>query len=274
MSTFQDQLKSYFEPIGQRLLGKQGFSRVPKQDPVQPRPIAQMMRDLKQVDELSWGRYAFSRDPLNRRIPVERREELIRRANECGREYAKRMAQEYGTQDPKELAAKMGMNVAHPDMPKDPGRVLFAEFKEPNRIFVYMDAVHKAGETMDRPGMRKAMQDLDIERLLLAHELFHFVEEKYKKEIFTRTEKIDLPSIPMVKNRSTLMSLGELAAMEFARVLNHLPYSPYLMDVMLTYGYSQDSAIRLYEEIMRIADLPIPDPEEEAYSAPRSVYDM
>ena len=32
-----------------------------------------------------------------------------------------------------------------------------------------------------------------------------------------------------------------------------LPYSPYLMDVFLVYGYSQDAAVRLYEEIMGLA---------------------
>ena len=112
------------------------------------------------------------------------------------------------------------------------------------------------------------------ERLLLAHELFHYVEEQYKREIFTKTEKIDLPTIPPFKNRSTVRSLDELAGMAFARELNNLPYSPYLLDVMLMYGYSQDGAIRLYEEIMTMAGVPIPEPEEEAYSAPLSIYDV
>ena len=185
------------------------------------------------------------------------------------------MQQKYGTRDPHELAKRMGVTVEKPDMPKDLGRVLFAEFKVPNHVYLYMDAVHKAHATLSRPGMQKVMTSaLDVERLLLAHELFHYVEEQYKREIFTKTEKIDLPTIPPFKNRSSVRSLDELAGMAFARELNNLPYSPYLLDVMLMYGYSQDGAIRLYEEIMTMAGVPIPEPEEEAYSAPLSIYDV
>lgn len=274
MSDIKEQLKSYFEPFVRGLFGKPTMRRDQQLPPVQPRPLGQMMRDLRAVDDLAWGRYAFSRDPLVRLFTEEQKNTLTEKANACGREYARRVAAEYGTRDPLELAARMGMKVSRPDTPKDGMRVLFAEFKVPNKIFLYMDAVNKANASMERPGVRRAVTpELDIERLLLAHELFHFVEEKYKIEIFTRTEKVDLPSLPFLRNRSTIACLGEIAAMAFARELNNLPYSPYLMDVLLTYGYNADTAIRLYEEQMAFAGIPLPEPEEEAYTAPPSIYD-
>lgn len=102
--------------------------------------------------------------------------------------------------------------------------------------------------------MREVLtEQLDIKSLLLAHELFHFVEEKYKKEIFTKQEKIRLWSLGPLHNDSTIIALSEVAAMAFAQAITGIPYSPYVMDVFLVYGYSPEEASGLYEEIMEYA---------------------
>ena len=41
--------------------------------------------------------------------------------------------------------------------------------------------------------------------------------------------------------------------MGFAKELMKLPYSPYLMDVFLVYGYSPQEASGLYEEMMELS---------------------
>lgn len=46
--------------------------------------------------------------------------------------------------DPEKLAKQLGLNVDYPDMPQNAERVLFAEFREPNNIHIYMDGVRKA----------------------------------------------------------------------------------------------------------------------------------
>ena len=260
--SFKEKVKPYLEPIADGLFGKQRGMRGPQLAPVAPRPIGLMMEDLLRLDDEAWGTYAFSRDVLNRKFTPEKRAELTHRAMECGREYAQKMAGQYGTSNPTELAKKMGMQVEYPEMPKSAARVLFAEFKAPNHIYLYMDAVRKARTTMIEPGVKAVLTDKpDIGQLLLAHELFHYVEETYKKEIFTRTEKVELWAPKPLHNRSTIGCLGEIAAMEFARTLTDIPYSPYLMDVFLVYGYSKDAAVRLYEEIMGLAGLRPSNPE-------------
>ena len=255
---FKETMKPILDPVADALFGKYRgtMGRRPAPEAPKPRPVGSMMRDLLRVDEAGWGTYAFSRDPLNRKVTPEQRLELTKKANACGREYAQKMARQYGTSKPGELAKQMGMSVEYPDMPKNTARVLFAEYQAPNHIYLYMDAVHKARATMIEPGVKDVLTDrLDIGELLLAHELFHHVEEMHKKEIFTRTEKIELWAPKPLHNRSTLGCLGEIAAMEFARELTDLPYSPYLMDVFLVWGYSRDDAVRLFEEIMALAGL-------------------
>lgn len=229
---------------------------MPDLPPVTMRPLAQMMRNLLSVTELDWGKYSFAREPLNGKFNDEDRARLTRGATECGRTYAEKLKTEYGTDNPTELAEKMGVNVEYPDMPKSLLRVLFAEYKPKNNIYLYMDAVHKAAGWLNQEDIREVMGDtLDIKNLLLGHELFHHVEELHKKEIYTHTEKVELWAPPFMHNRSSIACLGEIAAMEFTKELNHLPYSPFLMDVYLVYGYSQETACRIYEEIMEIAGL-------------------
>ena len=186
--SFKETMKPILDPVADALFGKYRgtMGRRPAPEAPKPRPVGSMMRDLLRVDEAGWGTYAFSRDPLNRKVTPEQRLELTKKANACGREYAQKMARQYGTSKPSELAKQMGMSVEYPDMPKNTARVLFAEYQAPNHIYLYMDAVHKARATMIEPGVKDVLTDrLDIGELLLAHELFHHVEEMHKKEIFT-----------------------------------------------------------------------------------------
>lgn len=249
----KEELKTAFKPLSEALFGKQKTSKFEKPH-YSIRPIDIMLEDLVQNDDVSWGRYAFSRELLNGKFNDEQRQELILKANACGVEYAKKYKSEYGDINPEELADKMGINVHYPEMPQNTERVLFAEYKAPNNVYIYIDAIKKANDTLNELESKNVLgQDVDIKSILLAHELFHFVEEKNAKEIFTRTEKVELWAPKPLRNRSGIDVLGEIAAMAFARELTGFPYSPYVMDVFLVYGYNPEEASGLYEEIMEFA---------------------
>ena len=79
------------------------------------------------------------------------------------------------------------------------------------------------------------------------------MEERYPKEIYTRTEKIQLWRKPF-SNLSSIACLSEIAAMAFAARLLDLTVSPYLLDVLLVYPYDQAAARGLYEEICSLAE--------------------
>ena len=206
---FQELLK----PIADGLFGKQR-TRYGEMPHYTVRPVGMIVEDLCRIPEDEWAKYAFSREPLNGKFNDEQRLDLTRQAIACGREYAEKLAKQYGMRDPEKLAKQLGLNVDYPDMPQNAERVL------------------------------------DIAKLLLGHELFHFVEEKYKKEIWTRTYKIELWAPKPLHNRSGVSVLGEIAAMSFAKTLTGISYSPYVMDAFLVYGYSPEAASGLYEEMM------------------------
>jgi hypothetical protein len=262
----KEEFKSYLKPLTDGLFGKQKPYHL-KQERQTIYPVGTIVGDLCQIDDTAWGKYAFSRELLNGKFTNEQRAALTGRALACGAEYARKCIAEYGLRDPKSLAKRLGLEVDYPQMPQNTDRVLFAEFRIPNKVHIYMDGVEKADTLMDEPGVREALTgDLAIARLLLAHELFHFVEERHAKEIWTRTYEIELWALKPLHNRSGVAVLSEIAAMAFAKELTRLPYSPYVMDAFLVYGYSPEAASALYEEMMKYAGREIRPAPEEAIS--------
>ena len=209
-----------------------------------------MWHTLMEISDDKWGMYAFAREPLERKFTLEQKKEYINKASECGINWAKKIKEKYGTNAPFQIAEKMGMKVMMPKTPIGGGQVLFAQFVEPNEITIFTDCVEKGDKLYEQSNCEvlKAEKLLDI---LLAHELFHAIEELYASSIYTRTEKIELWKKPF-SNQSSIICLSEIAAMAFAKELLQLPCSPYVLDVLLVYGYDKKMAWELYEEICEI----------------------
>lgn len=219
--------------------------------------LSEMLVNLAGLPDEAYGKYAFSREILRGKIDDNARSELTLQANECGREYAGRMLAAHGLVkgEPKaadKLAAALGMKVLYPRVPTGTDHVTFAQFEAPDKISIFQDGLDKAAELLKDDKVRHVLGDIEIREILLAHELFHCVEEAFHKEIFTRTYKIELWAPWPLHNRSTVRCLGEIAGMAFARELLGLSYSPFVLDVFLIYGYDPVPAGCLYLEIMEL----------------------
>ncbi len=251
----KETFRAAFKPVAEGLFGKQKV-RAYERPRFEERLIEDMLRDLAEIEPVEWYGYAFSREPLNGKFQDEQRRAWMEKSLACGREYAEKICGKYQTRDPEKLAECMGMNVSFPEFPEKTDRVMFAEYRIPNKICIYMDAVKKAEKLFEKPGVCRILtKDLKVSRLLLSHELFHCVEEEYRHEIFTKTEKIRLWTLGFLHNDSNIIALSEIAAMGFAQEIMGISYSPYLMDVFLVYGYSPEEASGLYEEMMEYAGI-------------------
>lgn len=248
-------IKELLQPIARGLFGRQGEGGLRYQRPkFELRPLDLMLSDLTAIPLDEWYRYAFSTEPLNGKFTDDQRREYSLRSIECGREYAHWVIRKYGTDQPEKLAQAMGMQVQYIDYPKNTDRVLLAEFRAPDEIYIYMDAVRRVKKQLERPEVLEILTvQLDVSGLLLAHELFHLVEERHKKEIYTHTEKIELWHVGPWVNRSNVIAFSEIAAMAFAAEIIELPYSPYVMNVFLMYDYSPQEASGVYEAMMEAA---------------------
>lgn len=141
------------------------------------RELSVMLAELAQMDMMEWCRYAFSLEPLNGKFTDEQRLLWMEKSLACGQEYCRFICKKYDSEDPVVLAQKMRLQVSYPDLPEHADRVLFAEYRMPDKITIYLDAVKKAEKLLKRPEVLQVMTSaLDIKKLLLAHELFHYIE--------------------------------------------------------------------------------------------------
>ena len=248
-------IKQKLKPITDGLFGKQRITQYDKPH-YEIRPLDYMLERLVKIPALEWRHYAFSREPLNGKFTPSQRLEWTRKSLECGKIYAKKMRDDVGTDEPEIIAKKLGLEVFYPQYPEKTDRVLFADFVKPNKINIFMDAVSRAEKLLQKKSVKNILTEkMKPKKIILSHEIFHHLEEKYKAEIFTRTEKVRLWSLGPLHNDSEIYALGEIAAMSFAQELNQLPYSAYVMDVFLVYDYSAEEASGLYEEMMTLAGL-------------------
>lgn len=214
--------------------------------------ISSMLKDLINVPDDKWGIYAFRREPLKGKFSEDEKKVLIGKANECGRKYGEKIRLANEGLNVYEIAEKLGLEVDYPDRPNGGGHILFAQFVEPNKITIFKDSVNKALDLIEKENLSSYFSNINIEEILLAHEIFHFIEERCAGDIFSKTEKIRLWKFGPIKNDSNILCLGEIAGMAFAKELLKLQYSPYILDSFLVYLYNEEVAYRLYNEIMKI----------------------
>ncbi|MGI6756145.1 MAG: hypothetical protein ACOX4F_09070 [Atopobiaceae bacterium] len=212
--------------------------------------LGQILADVCALGWADWRSYAFAREPLVGRISSEQQKELMEQARICGELWAARLTEKFGTADPQELARALGATVSFAEKPHSQDRVLFAEFTEPNEIYVYTDALDKAKALLQDASVRAELgENFSPEQVLIAHEVYHLVELSFPDEVWTHTYRFDLRIGP-IKNPSKLAVLEEIAAMSFARALTHIRFSPYVLDIFLTYAYSPEAGTMLYREVM------------------------
>lgn len=204
---------------------------------------------LLELDDVEWGNYAFSRDPLRNKLSSEEKTEMILLANQCGAKQAQKLIDLYGRQDIIEYANKLNIKVSYADSDGVDNYVVFARFNFPDKVTIYSGNVKKVEQLIEENEMGELLGFVNIEAMLLAHELYHFVEDK-DTEIYTRTKKIQLWKLGPIRYKSHLIALGEIAAMSFARELLQLQYNPYLFDGIMLYPHDSKKTQELIKEIL------------------------
>lgn len=227
--------------------------------------LGDMMHDLLQVDDESWGLYAFSRDILNRRIEPDQKTQMIVKAIACGKQYAQKIIHDYQSADVRTIAHKLKLKVEYQDVLMGGKRVLFACYTPPDKIVIMEEPVRKAAELIvkENSSMVELFQQAGIMNTILGHEIFHCIEEQFEQEIYTRTEKILLWNVLGYKNYSTIRTLSEIGAMAFTQELNKLCYSPFILDVLLYYSYDSSSAEQIYREVLGVSSGRCREPVED-----------
>lgn len=205
--------------------------------------------ELLRLNDIEWGFYAFSRDPLGGRLSDNEKKELIIEANRCGVEQAKKLKAQLGKKTVREYANIIKTQVLLEDSDGCDNYIVFAKFNYPDKITIYSGNVKRVEKMIEENDMGEILGQVDIESVLLAHELYHFIEES-DKDIYTKTKKIELWKLGPIRYKSKLLALSEIAAMSFAQELLDLDYNPYIFDVIMLYPHNVKKTNELIDDIL------------------------
>lgn len=214
--------------------------------------LIEMIHNLLQVDDESFGLYAFSRDILKERIPYHKKLEMIKKSMDCGKTYARLIIKECGCSNANTIAEYLNLKIISQNESITGNRILFANYTPPDNIEIMTEPVNQATELIMKKEsiLIELFNKNSIMDIIMGHEIFHYLEDKYEQEIYTRTEKILLWNFLGFKNYSTIRTLSEIAAMAFTKELNGINFSPFILDVLLYYGYDYNSAGKIYHNIL------------------------
>ena len=105
--------------------------------------LRQMADRLAGLSTAQWGRYAFSREPLEGKFTPEQMRMYTEKADACGQQWADRIAAQYGIRTPRLLAQAMGLKVEEAPTPVGGGLVLFAQFVQPDTVTIFTDCIQQ-----------------------------------------------------------------------------------------------------------------------------------
>lgn len=213
--------------------------------------IRDLIVELKTLDKYEWGHYVFNRDPIHNKVSSQGKKEIIEKANECGYKEAVILKNRYGVKSSREYAEHLGIKISELEDDDSKDYILFARFNSPDKISIYMKNIKKCEELVKNENLNQLLDNVKIEDVLIAHEMFHFIENN-DRDIYTRQVKIMLWKLGPIKYHSGLVAPGEIAAMAFARELLQLSYYPNLFDILLLYPHDNMTAKALYDEVMTV----------------------
>lgn len=218
------------------------------QTSIKPKSKAQILFD--QLDSISreiWCDYLFDRDLLVEKISAEQRAQFIAGAVQCGEDLAKLVVKQYGRMKTDELAVQL-CQIKHGDSQRVSKQIFLATFTEPTAIKIYDEPINKLAN-LQINGFDAQV----INQIVLGHELFHYFEGQYP-DLYTQNAKVELWHFMNYHHRSTVRSTSEIAAMVFSWKINHLKFSPLVLDVLMLHCYNPKAVLAVRRELVALSE--------------------
>jgi len=169
------------------------------------------------------------RDKIFQKLPEAEKMALVKKVLSIGDEVADWVLKEFGINDPRKIAAQMGVKVLGEERSKRRGSEYRAEKKE---IVIYRDFHDKLLREVRAPELSE-----NLLKFVVAHELFHHLEIVRVGEVYKRFKFKRWQLGPMVKE-GYIKGLSKVAAQAFTQTLLKLQILPEVFDYLTYVVYS------------------------------------
>lgn len=210
--------------------------------------IKEKIQTLMQLPLEVFGRYLFTQDPLDGKLSNEQKDDIFREASQCGVSLSQELKSKYGNCSIDEYIKELEIQLTYKDSHNGLEYIYFGTYQKPNQMTIYKENIQKGQDLVEQEEIM-ALQGLNLEDIVKAHELFHHFEEQ-RKDLYVNTHKITLWRLGKYEYKSKLIAQAEIASMAFAQDLLGLPFSPNVLDVLLLYPHNKEQAQKVYDSIM------------------------
>jgi len=222
-------------------------------DNVSLEPLEKMFESLATIDEETWGLYEFTKDMLRNKIDNKEKMEIVIKSIECGKFWAQEMKAKIGlemctSKKATELANFLGLTINERVGKPTKFRMVFAQFVSDKTIEIMIEPIENYTKLVSKS---KKLPHADIVReVLIAHEIFHFIEDQHQEEMYPHQKTIKLWKLFNYEHRSTVMAASEIAAMAFAKEICSVDFVPQILDVLLSYPMEVEFSRGIYQSVI------------------------
>ncbi|GAB2020972.1 hypothetical protein RyT2_00450 [Pseudolactococcus yaeyamensis] len=208
--------------------------------------LQKMVQILCKIPDDVWEEVAFTKDLLKNKISTDLKAEMIVKARAAGEAMAKKCQAEYPNLTIEQIIEKVGLDLTYHAEEKIGERILFAMYTPPKQIVVMKNPIMEIVKAMPKWQSEDALK-----AIILGHELYHHLECS-DPSTYTQSEKIVLWKLPFYESKSQVRALSEIAAMAFSKKMNHLDFSPALLDIVLFYAYNPEQARKMFDDVLEL----------------------
>lgn len=186
-----------------------------------------MTQAIKERNRITLAALELAHDKNFHNMSPEERLKLISDVLTIGEEVAENIISEFGTDDPRKIAEIMGVKI----LGSDSGNLKKTEYrKKEKQIVIFHDTLKRITSEITAPELSDR-----ILRLLIAHELFHHIEEVKIGPVYKRFKfKGKLWFSYYIKG------LSDVAAQAFTQKLLNLEISPQIFDYLTYIMFTSD----------------------------------
>ncbi|NQT30134.1 MAG: hypothetical protein HQ596_06155 [Candidatus Saganbacteria bacterium] len=170
----------------------------------------------------------LAKDKTFQKLEEDYKLDLVKEVLAIGDEVASWVVAEYGTNDPRKIAAQLGVKVFGEDSTDKKKKTPSEYRKEKKEIVVYRDFHEKLLREV-----RSTELSENLLKFVVAHELFHHLEINRIGEVYKRYKFLAWRLGPYAKEKN-IRGLSDVAAQAFTLSLLELDISPQVFDY-LTY---------------------------------------
>lgn len=247
MAAMTDQWRHLFSDVKSSFIGNPKLSDLPDEAGLSALPASELVRLTFELPERAFQIHLLRRDPLYERFTPQQREQIIREGEELGRQYGVEFHSLGLTWE--ESIDHFGIAYKERTKPETAERVVFAEYVEPYSITVYTDTLNRYKESKLVSNLPRNASTAVAKKVVIGHELFHFLEYRDRESIPTRNKKFVTHEMGLFSLKAIPSSMSEIAAMAFAKEWAQLDYSPNVFDVLFMQLYEPKAATMVLREI-------------------------